>query len=153
MRIKKERGKSNRHDAYNKLLEEINRSGCRLTQQRLAIIDEVFRSQKHIKINDFYFRIRKKYPGIGLTTVYHTLELLEKLGRLRKISGVGKYAVYDTNVIPHINYVCPVCGSVEDGKLSKDIMLNLTRRALKLGRHNPEIEITIRAPCKAHAVR
>ena len=41
--------------------------GCRMTEQRLSILDILSKSSEHPSAEDIYFEVHKIYPDIGLT--------------------------------------------------------------------------------------
>ena len=51
----------------------LKEKGYRLTSQRLAILDVLHSSDKHLAAEDIYNQVRAKYPRINRSTVYRTL--------------------------------------------------------------------------------
>ena len=91
--------------------------GCRMTLPRRAIFDIVSASSKHLSAEDIYMAVHKKYPGVGLTTVYRTLELLVKTGTLIKYEfgeGRARYEYTEGEVKEHAHFICLGCGKVTD---------------------------------------
>lgn len=69
-------------------------SGYRLTAARLAVVNVIANSQRALNPMDAYLLAREEYPGLGLVTVYRTLEKLEELGlvvRVHAPDGCGAY--------------------------------------------------------------
>jgi len=93
--------------------------GYRFTLPREIILEVLARSNKHLSAEDIYLEVHKKYPNIGLTTVYRTLEILVNLGFVSKLDfGDGK-ARYEFLEGPkgsrhHHHLVCMSCGKVID---------------------------------------
>jgi len=92
--------------------------GHRTTMPRNAVIELLDRSTKHPSAEEVYFAVHRTYPTIGLTTVYRTLELLERMGIIRKLvfgDGRSRYEISDG---PHWRYhqhlFCTKCGKVMD---------------------------------------
>jgi len=58
------------------------------------------------------------YPGIGLTTVYRTLELLHRLGFVHKVTagdGQSRYALRREGKEDHHHHlICTKCGKIVD---------------------------------------
>lgn len=89
--------------------------GVRSTRQRAAIsalLDDVdeFRSAQ-----DLHDELRRRGEGIGLTTVYRTLQSLADAGAvdvLRTDSGESIYHRYSSG--HHHHLVCRVCGHTEE---------------------------------------
>lgn len=83
--------------------------GLRLTAQREHVLEAV-RQLGHATPE----QISEAVPGVDVTTVYRTLELLEELG-LVKHAHLGHGApAYRPAEDDHIHVVCHVCGSVID---------------------------------------
>lgn len=71
----------------------------------------------HPTADELYESLKIQYPGIGLTTVYRNLGILEEAGEISRvigISGLGESERYDGNVDPHDHFVCLKCGKVCD---------------------------------------
>lgn len=73
----------------NLLVEEwlvrLQQSGYRLTGPRRAIVEIVAQSNKALGPIDVYDLGRADYPGLGLVTVYRTLEKLEELELVQRV--------------------------------------------------------------------
>lgn len=102
-------GHSHAPAAEPDLAERLRSRGLRMTAQRdhvLAAVRELGHATPE-EIND-------AVPGVDLTTVYRTLELLEELGMVRHAHlhhGAPSYRPAEDD---HIHVVCHVCGSVVD---------------------------------------
>ena len=57
----------------------------RWTVPREAILEFLDRSSKHMSAKEIYASLYKSYPGMGLTTVYRTLDLLARMGLITKL--------------------------------------------------------------------
>jgi Fur family ferric uptake transcriptional regulator len=93
--------------------------GYRLTIPRGAVLEVLSRTSEHLSAEDIYRVILKGYPGIGLTTVYRTLELLVQLGLVLKFDFGDGRARYELAEGPkgerhHHHLVCTSCGRVID---------------------------------------
>ncbi|HEX9902956.1 MAG TPA: transcriptional repressor [Acidobacteriota bacterium] len=91
---------------------------CRWTLPREAILDVLSRSSKHKSAKEIYASLYSLYPGIGLTTVYRTLELLSRLGFVQKVTagdGQGRYELRSENKKDHHHHlICTSCGKIVD---------------------------------------
>ncbi|MHB0876905.1 MAG: Fur family transcriptional regulator [Anaerolineae bacterium] len=88
--------------------------GCRVTPQRLAIVESVFASRSHPTAYGVYESLRQRYPTMSLTTVYKTLHLLESLGEVLPLAADTGTAHYDATVAPHVHLICDRCGAIAD---------------------------------------
>jgi len=93
--------------------------GYRLTLGRTAVLDVLSGSQGHLSAEDIYLKVRQQYPGIGLTTVYRTLEMLSGLGMVYRFDfGDGRlryeFAEGPTGPNHHHHLVCTSCNKAVD---------------------------------------
>jgi Fur family ferric uptake transcriptional regulator len=98
---------------------ELRKRGFKLTPQRKAIITVLGNCSEHLTPADIYARLHKKYPGIGLVTVYRTLELLQESGLLCEVHIGDSCRSYLKRQRPgehHHHLVCRDCGRVADFK-------------------------------------
>ena len=93
--------------------------GYRITAGREAILDALSKSDKHLSAEDIYMKVHPKYPNIGLTTIYRTLDVLVQLGLVFKFDFGDKRARYELAEGPkgahhHHHLVCTKCRRVLD---------------------------------------
>jgi len=92
--------------------------GYRLTAGREAILDILSRSEGHLSAEDVYMKVHPKYPNIGLTTVYRTLDVLSDLGMIYKLDfgdGRARYElVGGPKSVHHHHLVCTECNRIID---------------------------------------
>lgn len=93
--------------------------GYRMTAPRQAIIDVLSKSPGHPSAEDMYFEVHRIYPGVGLTTVYRTLELLVQMGIAFKFDfgdGRARYELVEgpKGIGHHHHLVCNNCGRIID---------------------------------------
>jgi Fe2+ or Zn2+ uptake regulation protein len=87
--------------------------GFRLTSQRLTIIRVLLEADEHLTPAEVLARGRGDCPGLGLTTVYRTLELLRESGHVRRVhleEGCHAYACLQEKGGHHL--VCRACHRV-----------------------------------------
>jgi Fur family ferric uptake transcriptional regulator len=89
---------------------------CRWTGPREAILQLLSRTSKHMSAKDIYATLHNLYPGIGLTTVYRTLDLLARMGLIHKFSigdGHNRYEfIPDDKSRHHHHLICTDCGKI-----------------------------------------
>ncbi len=92
--------------------------GLKWTQTRQAIVDILSSKEGHLSAEEIFFEVKKILPGIGLATVYRTLELLTDLGIVREFDFKDGRARYEfiagKETIEHYHLVCRVCGKIID---------------------------------------
>ena len=99
--------------------QKLAKCGYRLTTGREAIIDILTNTDKHVSAEDIYMLLHPDYPGIGLTTVYRTLDLLEQTGIVSKFEfghGRAKYELSEecSNKKHHHHLICNKCQEITD---------------------------------------
>lgn len=93
--------------------------GYRLTIGREAILDIMSKSKGHLSAEDIYMKVHPKYPNIGLTTIYRTLDVLASLGLVFKFDFGDRRARYELAEGPkgthhHHHLICTSCNRVID---------------------------------------
>lgn len=88
--------------------------GLRSTPQRLAIVHEVF-SRSHPTVGEVYDAVRRRFPTIGLQTVYNTLRTMTQHGLVAELP-FSSAMRFDANMTPHANLVCRRCRKIEDAE-------------------------------------
>ncbi len=116
---------TDRHSAERRSPAEVDRwseifsaqcrmRGLRVTAQRLAVYRAVAEDLSHPTPESVYDRVREKLPMLSPTTVYRTLDSLEREGLVRRVSTTRGVARFDANVTQHQHLVCRVCGRMMD---------------------------------------
>jgi len=114
-----------------KLVDEMKKRGLRVTIQRLAIASTVFEKIKsHPSFMDVLEEVRKRTPGVSTSTVYNTLQLMEKLGFITSFSYRGE-THYD-QPHPHVNVVCMDTGKIVDLPEDSDVLKLLEKKGVKV---------------------
>jgi len=99
--------------------ERLQNHGYRLTIPREVIIELLRNTKEHVSAEDIYMEIHKKYPAIGLTTIYRTLELLAQMKMIVKFDfgdGRARYELseeYGTKKHHH-HLICTKCTKIID---------------------------------------
>jgi Fur family ferric uptake transcriptional regulator len=79
------------------------------------ILEAVEQADGHISAEDIYTQVRARYPYMSISTVYRTLELLEKLGLVIKTDfGEGRVRYHPADKGHHHHLVCQRCGAIID---------------------------------------
>lgn len=94
----------------------LRQRGYKLTQQRRAILHVIARSQDHLTPAEIYQEVRQEHPGVGLVTIYRTLDILAELGLICEIHAAGSCRSYLLRRPRehHHHLVCSDCGRVVD---------------------------------------
>ncbi len=99
----------------DELARTLNQAGYRVTQPRLAVIETMARSRRSLSTDEILARARKLCPGVGLATVYRSLDMLEEIGAVQRVQIGGKrYATHCHDASLHYHLVCSRCHSVAE---------------------------------------
>lgn len=71
------------HMQKEKILEKLKERGCRITRQRLLILDIIL-EQECSCCKEIYYRASQKDPNIGAATVYRLINTLEEIGAISR---------------------------------------------------------------------
>ena len=97
------------------VVAELRQHGYKLTPQRRAVIRVITSTQDHLTPATIYEKIRQVYPGIGLVTIYRTLEMLAELGLICELHAGGNCRSYTISTPQHHHHlICSNCGIVID---------------------------------------
>ena len=96
------------------LRERCKEEGIPLTQQRIEIYRTLLASKEHPSPERIYQKLKSNFSTLSLATVYNNLEVLSRLGVVRKLNPLSDHARYDSDLSSHTHFVCLSCKSVED---------------------------------------
>ena len=100
--------------SQHRLAAVLKKHGYRLTPQRRAIIETVALSRGHLTAAAVYGKLEQNHPGIGLVTVYRTLEIMANLGLICRVHSGGCNSYTASASGNHHHLVCGGCGLVVD---------------------------------------
>jgi Fe2+ or Zn2+ uptake regulation protein len=92
------------------LTDALRARGQRITLPRLMVHRFVTSAPRHVTADD----IHDELPSLSFGTIYSTLDLLEELGLIRRVSTLEGAAVYDSRTDAHDHAICRVCGRMFD---------------------------------------
>lgn len=95
-------------------LERLRANGYRLTVPRQAVVRVMAASQRVLSPLDIYDLVHASHPGLGLVTVYRTLEVLEELGLLQRVHRPSGCQGFIGVSCGHQHLlICQKCGLIE----------------------------------------
>jgi len=120
---------------YESLRKELRSRKYRMTAQREIVLKVFAESgERHLGAEDVYRKLLEKRYRISKATVYRTVELLSKLGFLRRLEfgeGVYRYelATPDAETV-HQHVICRNCGELLeiDEQLVKQLVKNVEKQ-------------------------
>ena len=95
------------------LRRTLHERGLRMTPQRQLVLDAV-RELGHATPEQVCAQVQRAAPAVNITTVYRTLDLLERLGLVRHTHlghGAPNYSAHEHE---HVHLVCHDCGNVTE---------------------------------------
>jgi Fur family ferric uptake transcriptional regulator len=95
------------------LLDQLRAKGARITTARRLVVSTLLGATGHITAEELAATIRQQHPEVHLSTVYRTLDSLEKLGIVEHTHVGHGPSVYHAGVT-HQHLVCEECGAVTD---------------------------------------
>ncbi len=97
------------------LTTELQRSGMRLTPQRVAICQLLTATDEHPTAAMIFDSLKPQFPSLSLATVYNTLDTLVNLGAVNTLGSAGDgNSHYDADTEPHVNLACIACHKIVD---------------------------------------
>ncbi len=129
-----------------KLEEFLATRGLRLTQERAAILEEVYSSHLHFDGDELAARLVNR-PGavrVSRATVYRALRLMVEAGLLRRVARPNGREVYehDYGYPQHDHFICRVCGELiefQNGAISQILDEVAAKSSFRVSGHRLEV--------------
>jgi Fe2+ or Zn2+ uptake regulation protein len=134
------------------LVAALRARGLRVTMPRLLVHRLVRRAGRHVTPEQVHAELVGAHPGLSPATIYGTLDLLEELGFVRRVSTPRGTALYDPRTDEHHHVICRVCGRVQDVDASVDVR-DARRAAVALGFAVEHGQVALTGVCSACAAR
>lgn len=107
----------------------------RHSHQRDMIYNYLISTHRHPSAEMIYEELKSKIPNLSLGTVYRNLNLLEQMGKVKKITTLNNVERYDAFCEEHVHFICEECGRIIDLPL-------LTNEIKQLYSKDKENEVT-----------
>lgn len=88
----------------------------RLTPQRRLVMDAIHNTGVHLTAEDIISYVQSRMPEVHKSTVYRTLDLLEKTGCVYRSELDGSVIYHHADEGHHHHLVCIGCGKVVEGE-------------------------------------
>ena len=103
----------------NALLKQIDAEiaalGGKRSKSRTRVIEEFFRAERHVSVEDLVLASRRRNRAVGFATAYRTVKLLARLGYAKELDFGDGITRYENNLLEHHDHlVCRKCGSVSE---------------------------------------
>ena len=112
---------------------KIRGRGYKATPQRLAVVGALA-AEQHQSLAE----IRERCPGVGLVTIYRTLDLFSEVGVVRRLD-LGSGARYELAEDHHHHLICESCGDVSEFERCPLDLRSLEGLNFEIGSHTLEI--------------
>jgi Fe2+ or Zn2+ uptake regulation protein len=132
------------------LTTALRAGGHRVTLPRLVVHRHVRRATKHLTPEAVHSELTGELTSLSPATIYSTLELLDELGLVRRVSTPRGGTVYDPRVDDHHHLICRNCGRVQDLEAPVS-MATAEERARKLGFRPEHGELQLTGLCSTCA--
>ena len=100
--------------AQKLFIQYLRENNLKVTQERLALLDEIFATSEHLDADELLARMKVKQRKVSRATVYRTLDLLVQCGLVRK-SRLGREHYFYEKMEPgggHHHMVCTATGKI-----------------------------------------
>ena len=101
-------------DLDRELSAALREQGHRVTLARLLVHRHVRRREGHVTAENVHAELATELPSLSPATIYATLDLLDALGFVRRVSTPRGTTVYDPRTEAHHHAVCRRCGRIQD---------------------------------------
>lgn len=129
-------------------LEECcHRQGLPLTRQRRTIMAALAARTDHPSADQLYDELKGRVSGLSRTTVYRVLEMLGRMGLVRRLSTPAPRAHFDADTSPHAHFFCTVCERLLDLPESEAPLLGERMTSLQ-GFTNDGVDVVVLGRCQ-----
>lgn len=101
-------------NSFDTTISKLRSEGFKLTPQRLSVIRYLIGNTSHPTAAVIYGDLKKKYPSLSFSTVYNTLNMLEKIGEIQSLNLFDEFLNYDPDTGIHYHLVCSECSAIVD---------------------------------------
>lgn len=123
---------SGRESELHSFKGKCSEHGLKVTPQRTAIYEELYRSKEHPTADLIYRKVREKLPNISFDTVNRTLNTFSRTGIIRVVEGYGEAKRFDPDLEQHHHFRCIRCNGIVDFQEEAfdeiDIPVNISRK-------------------------
>ena len=101
-------------DVDRELIAALRATGRRVTMPRLLVHRCLREANRYVTAEQLFAELEEQVPSLSAATVYDTLDLLDELGLIRRVSTPRGATTYDSRVDEHHHVICRLCGRVQD---------------------------------------
>ncbi len=122
--------------AQKLFIQYLRENNLKVTQERIALLDEIFSTNEHLDADELLARMKAKRKKVSRATIYRTLDLLVQCGLVRK-SRLGQEHYFYEKIVPgrgHHHMICTATGKIIEF-------------------WDPDIDERLRRMCQEHSFR
>lgn len=101
---------------YEAVINLMNRNHKRMTRQRKEILKILINNEnKHISVEEIQRLAKENNIIISISTIYRTMDILQKIGAVIKHNfgnGIAKYEVFVEEKDAHYHLICKKCEKI-----------------------------------------
>ena len=97
-----------------KIRDSFVEKGLKITPQRIAILEAIYKLDNHPTVEDIVNYIREDNPNIAKGTVYKVLDTLVDNNLVKKVKTDKEIMRYDGVIKNHHHLYCSECDLIED---------------------------------------
>jgi len=131
-------------DYLEKYVKILKGKNLKVTPQRLIVLKYLGEHYTHPTTEKIYSDLKSNNPSLSKTTVYNSLETLEKHGIIQSLTISGSELRYDFKHGMHHHFLCKKCGNIVD----IDIECPNIERMSSYGHKVEEIHGYIKGMCR-----
>ena len=106
------------------IVQKLKAHGCKITPQRLAIVEILATSEGHPSVENIHDQLKKNFPTMSLATVYKNIALIKSFGEVLELGFPDGSNRYDGNrPYPHPHVICIKCKKIVDPDLDSTDLL------------------------------
>ena len=99
---------------YEAFVHLLKKHDLKVTPQRLEILNFLASHPVHPTADEIYKTLKHNNPSLSKTTVYNSIDVLNKHDLITILTISGKEQRYDFTHTPHQHFLCTRCGRIID---------------------------------------
>ena len=134
--------------SFETTISQLRKEGFKLTPQRLAVIKFMLGNRTHPSALAIHKDLKRKYRSLSFSTVYNTLNMLEKIGEVRPLHARDGHLNYDPNTENHLHFYCEKCDMIHDIMLDEQNIGVMIPEAEISGHQIDSYQVIFRGTCR-----
>lgn len=133
--------------SFDKTILKLRQEGFKLTPQRLAVIKHMIGNIKHPSALAIHKDLKRRYPSLSFSTVYNTLNMLERIDEVQSLNVIDGHLNYDPDMSTHGHFLCTTCNTIHDIQFDECDDLALPKDEI-LGHLIKSLQVSFRGTCR-----